>query len=158
MNAILNCALLHRLTLMISSAFDLYCMLVGSSHDHAEQKMIQNLALHGVIPEDLVPALMTTHTVANPEYDPAEAKRQQQEREEDAVAALSDDISEVTLVAEQPKTPNGEEGPSTPTTSAKATFQTTARVLDETTAAQIPALYVPRKDCGWVCGLGQIRS
>ncbi|VDB84324.1 unnamed protein product [Peniophora sp. CBMAI 1063] len=105
-----------------------------------EQKMIQNLSLHGVIPEDLVPALMTTHTVANPEYDPAEAKRQQDEREEDAIAALSDDISEVTLVAEPSKSSEGTEGPSTPTTASKAAFQTTARVLDETTAAQIPGV------------------
>ncbi|KZV74103.1 DUF726-domain-containing protein [Peniophora sp. CONT] len=105
-----------------------------------EQKMIQNLSLHGVIPEDLVPALMTTHTVANPEYDPAEAQRQQQEREDDVVATLSDDISEITLVAE-PESSNADEGPSTPTTASKAAeFQTTARVLDETTAAQIPGV------------------
>ncbi|KAI6024567.1 hypothetical protein EDC04DRAFT_2723530 [Pisolithus marmoratus] len=42
----------------------------------AEQKMIDSLDLHGVQASDLVPSLMTTHTVANPEYDPAEAKRQ----------------------------------------------------------------------------------
>ncbi|KAF7327001.1 hypothetical protein MKEN_00274900 [Mycena kentingensis (nom. inval.)] len=38
-----------------------------------EQKMIQTLAIPGV--PDLVPALVPTHTVANPEYDPAEARR-----------------------------------------------------------------------------------
>lgn len=32
--------------------------------------MIESLAEHGVDPSDLVPALMTTHTVKNPEYDP----------------------------------------------------------------------------------------
>ena len=37
-----------------------------------EQKMIESLAEHGVQAMDLVPSLMTTHTVANPEYDPAE--------------------------------------------------------------------------------------
>lgn len=37
--------------------------------------MIESLAEHGVDPSDLVPALMTTHTVKNPEYDPAAAKR-----------------------------------------------------------------------------------
>lgn len=42
--------------------------------------MIESLAEHGVRPEDLVPSLMTTHTVANPEYDPLEAKKQQDER------------------------------------------------------------------------------
>src|ERR1700722_6262776 len=41
--------------------------------------MIESLALHGVRAADLVPALMTTHTVANPEYDPAEARRQAEE-------------------------------------------------------------------------------
>ncbi len=39
--------------------------------------MIESLAEHGVDPADLVPALMTTHTIKNPEYDPAEAKRQE---------------------------------------------------------------------------------
>lgn len=36
--------------------------------------MIESLADHGVDPADLVPALMATHTVKNPEFDP-EAKR-----------------------------------------------------------------------------------
>jgi len=40
----------------------------------AEQMMIESLAEHGVMAEDLVPALMTTHTVKNPEYDPKAAK------------------------------------------------------------------------------------
>ena len=44
--------------------------------DPLEQKMIDSLALHGIQAKDLVPALMTTHTVANPEYDPAEARKQ----------------------------------------------------------------------------------
>ncbi|WWC68750.1 uncharacterized protein I206_102684 [Kwoniella pini CBS 10737] len=35
-----------------------------------EQRMIESLAEHGVDPSDLVPALMTTHTVNNPDYDP----------------------------------------------------------------------------------------
>lgn len=37
--------------------------------------MIESLALHGIQAEDLTPPLMTTHTVANPEYDPEEARR-----------------------------------------------------------------------------------
>ncbi|KAM0754873.1 DUF726-domain-containing protein [Meredithblackwellia eburnea MCA 4105] len=36
----------------------------------AEQKMIELLAEHGVTAEDLVPALATTFTMDNPEYDP----------------------------------------------------------------------------------------
>ncbi|KAK4698949.1 hypothetical protein P7C70_g7321, partial [Phenoliferia sp. Uapishka_3] len=38
--------------------------------DGAEQRMIEQLAEHGVTSEDLVPSLATTHTVDNPEYDP----------------------------------------------------------------------------------------
>ena len=66
-----------------------------------EQKMIQSLAEHGVLPEDLVPALMTTHTVANPEYDPEEARRLEEERGDDETlvdepisAKLRDDSDE----------------------------------------------------------------
>ena len=32
--------------------------------------MIEQLAEHGVTAEDLVPSLVTTYTVPNPEYDP----------------------------------------------------------------------------------------
>lgn len=49
-----------------------------------EQRMIDSLAEHGVDPSDLVPALMTTHTIRNPEYDPAEVKRQQERDTEEA--------------------------------------------------------------------------
>ncbi|KAG8876142.1 hypothetical protein FRB97_004418 [Tulasnella sp. 331] len=52
----------------------------------AEQKMIESLAEHGVLAMDLVPALMTTHTVKNPEYDPTEAaQKEQQDAEKEAV-------------------------------------------------------------------------
>jgi hypothetical protein len=44
-----------------------------------EQMMIESLAEHGVMAEDLVPALMTTHTVKNPEYDPKAAKEAEEE-------------------------------------------------------------------------------
>jgi hypothetical protein len=40
--------------------------------------MIDSLAEHGVTPDDLAPALMTTHTIVNPEYDEAEALRQEE--------------------------------------------------------------------------------
>ena len=39
--------------------------------------MIDQLAEHGVTSMDLVPSLVTTHTVHNPEYDPEEAARQE---------------------------------------------------------------------------------
>lgn len=42
--------------------------------------MIESLALHGIQADDLTPPLMTTHTVANPEYDPEKARHLDQER------------------------------------------------------------------------------
>ena len=41
--------------------------------------MIEFLGTHCMPPEDIVPVLMTTHTIANPEYDPVEARRREQE-------------------------------------------------------------------------------
>ncbi|EIN14328.1 DUF726-domain-containing protein [Punctularia strigosozonata HHB-11173 SS5] len=98
-----------------------------------EQKMIESLAQHGVQPMDLVPALMTTHTVANPEYDPAEAKRQ---AEEERLRALheSEDIA-----APPPYTPTSPY-PKTPETSTVKQFQTTTRVLEETSTTVIPGV------------------
>ncbi|KAK4058362.1 hypothetical protein OIO90_000520 [Microbotryomycetes sp. JL221] len=54
--------------------------------DSAEQRMIDQLAEHGVTAEDLVPSLLTTYTVDNPEYDPdaeAQEAEEEQERERD---------------------------------------------------------------------------
>jgi hypothetical protein len=115
--------------------------------------MIENLADHGVQAMDLVPSLMTTHTVANPEYDPEEAKRQA-----DGTASSldhpnfddddDDDISVQTLVEPQqtpkedttPGIPPGSLTPTSPNTfpSANTTSnptQTTAKVLTDTTTA-----------------------
>ncbi|KAJ7157310.1 hypothetical protein C8R46DRAFT_1114091 [Mycena filopes] len=88
-----------------------------------EQKMIESLAQHGVQAADLVPALMTTHTVANPEYDPAEARRQADEVLFDVPAS---------------------EFPTTPTTATQGNFQpnvqTTAKVFADTETAAIPGV------------------
>ncbi|KAI0253223.1 hypothetical protein BJV78DRAFT_1302757 [Lactifluus subvellereus] len=102
----------------------------------AEQRMIENLAEHGVRPSDLVPALMTTHTVANPEYDPAEAQRKAELRREEAEAS-SDDISEITMV--EPLTPTKVSSPS-PGSAKSETFQTTSRVLEKTSTAAVPGV------------------
>ncbi|PPR02740.1 hypothetical protein CVT26_009451 [Gymnopilus dilepis] len=81
-----------------------------------EQKMIESLAEHGVLASDLVPALMTTHTVANPEYDPEEARRKAQRQDEGPDRPESpDSVSDQTLVNE----PIGE-GSQTPTVSSSA--------------------------------------
>ncbi|GAA6000303.1 hypothetical protein JCM10207_007949 [Rhodosporidiobolus poonsookiae] len=47
--------------------------------DAAEQRMIELLAEHGVTSEDLVPSLVATHTIDNPDYDPEAAERAAQE-------------------------------------------------------------------------------
>ena len=125
--------------------------------------MIESLEEHGVLPTDLVPALMTTHTVANPEYDP-EARR----RQEHQTSCLPDDdetlsISDRTLVNEPVPTtskPAGKPDSTTPTHSrssslnqspnhstspknpagAPATHQTTAKVLADTSTSAIPGV------------------
>jgi hypothetical protein len=101
--------------------------------------MIEGLAGHGLQPSDLVPALMTTHTVANPEYDPVEAKRQAEVQREEAEAQASsesDDISEITMVEPSNPTPNG---PSSSTAKSE-TFQTTSRILETTSTAAVPGV------------------
>jgi len=103
--------------------------------------MVENLAEHGVQPSDLIPALMTTHTVANPEYDPAEAQRRVELRREEADAsAESDDISEITMV--EPAPTLNPKLPSQPQQGIDkaATFQTTSRVLETTSTAAVPGV------------------
>lgn len=67
---------------------------------------------------------MTTHTIANPEYDPVEAKRQEMEN---APHPIERDIN-----LKPSKSPVSPPLPSTPTT---PTFQTTTRVLENTSVA-----------------------
>jgi hypothetical protein len=102
--------------------------------------MIESLAKHGVEAMDLVPSLMTTHTVANPEYDPAEARRkadmlqESQSDNDDPDSPDSDsDGSEETAV-ELPLPPSSPAVPTTPNPTTPKTFQTTARVFGDTTA------------------------
>lgn len=78
--------------------------------------MIESLGEHGVLASDLVPALMTTRTVANPEYDPLEALRVAEAER----LSPPDDKSESLSIAPDPSIP------------PSRSFQTTARVLDET--------------------------
>lgn len=106
--------------------------------------MIENLAEHGLQPGDLVPALMTTHIVANPEYDPAEAQRQAETRKAEAaeVPPESDDISEITVVESStpPKIPSSPRSTSPPPTAKSESFQTTSRVLEPTSTAAVPGV------------------
>lgn len=83
--------------------------------------MIERLAADGVQASDLVPFLMTTHTVANPEYDPEAARRQAETDTDD------ESISDKTLV-EEPL-------PSPPRTPTQTTTSITKVELDEVTLA-----------------------
>ena len=100
-------------------------------NEWSEQKMIDSLAMHGIQAKDLVPALMTTHTVANPEYDPAEAKRLADEHLAAEMAKLdtleedSADVSDSLAT-----TPKAETAPEPKTTPKIA--QTTTRILEDT--------------------------
>lgn len=103
--------------------------------------MIESLALHGINAKDLVPALMTTHTVANPEYDPAEAKRQAEIREREAIEQADHDSEDVSeLNHSPPGTPTPTTTTSTAPEPAPKPVQTTARVLEDTSAASIPGV------------------
>ncbi|KAK2459554.1 hypothetical protein APHAL10511_008433 [Amanita phalloides] len=88
-----------------------------------EQKMIESLADHGVQAIDLAPALMTTHTVANPEYDPEEARRVAEEGTHTPTAEVHPPLS-----------------PTTPTPAPTPAFQTTAKVLNESATSTIPGV------------------
>ncbi|KAF9786700.1 hypothetical protein BJ322DRAFT_1051458 [Thelephora terrestris] len=116
----------------------------------AEQKMIESLALHGIQAEDLTPPLMTTHTVANPEYDPEAAKRLDEERAQEPDHPGDDDDDTATLVETADPSRNGthdNDGKAKPGhaesssdkkvdggSTHKPPAQTTARVLEEGTA------------------------
>ena len=103
--------------------------------------MIESLAQHGVQAIDLVPSLMTTHTVANPEYDPAEARRQADMREfepdhPDSPLSDSGKSEDTAVELGPPSSP-----PSTsPGTATQKTFQTTPMVLEPTSTATIPGV------------------
>lgn len=111
--------------------------LILTLKNETEQKMIESLALHGIEAKDLVPSLMTTHTVSNPEYDPAAARRLAEEKEASDLQAAEDaaaDISESSRTpTEMPSTPSHEGSPPPPVPPKPQ--QTTAKVLQDTTAS-----------------------
>jgi len=119
--------------------------------------MIESLAEHGVLALDLVPALMTTHTVANPEYDPEEARRQAEDAENGTSESddVDDDtsISNQTLVNESPNDDRKEEEqtdltdtgqvatvPDTCVSSSLKQIPVTTKVLQDTSTAAIPGV------------------
>ncbi|KAH8119812.1 DUF726-domain-containing protein [Phellopilus nigrolimitatus] len=102
-----------------------------------EQKMIESLAEHGVQAADLAPSLMTTHTVANPEYDPTEASKQEivkQEAEEERIRTEEHQAEDITDPNHFPTVlPNTPTTPSTP-------YQTTANVLPPSASDVLPGV------------------
>ena len=81
--------------------------------------MIESLGEHGVHTSDLTPALKTTHTIANPEYDPEEARLAAQKKPEEEIPA---------------KSPSTATQPIVPTTPTGVHLQTTTNVLGGATA------------------------
>lgn len=63
--------------------------------------MIEQLAEHGVTSADLVPSLVTTHTVPNPEYDPEAAREAQEEAEREAQEEAEQAAREAEAAAEK---------------------------------------------------------
>lgn len=73
--------------------------------DGAEQRMIEQLAEHGVTAEDLTPSLVATYTVDNPDYDPEAEQLAAQE-------AIEADITNTHESRErQTRTPDRQLGP-----------------------------------------------
>jgi Protein of unknown function (DUF726) len=111
-----------------------------------EQKMIESLGEHGVLAMDLVPTLMTTHTVANPEYDPEEAKRKAEEDDEEEDEDDKESISGQTLVNEPGEVPEVDTPTKASTTvdDSSATLsqphKTTQKVLKESSQAMMPGV------------------
>lgn len=92
--------------------------------------MIDSLATHGIQAKDLAPALMTTHTVSNPEYDPIEAQKQAEEHLATEMAkldAMEGDSADVSDSLATPKPTSSPEMHSTPKPQ-----QTTTKILEDT--------------------------
>jgi hypothetical protein len=105
--------------------------------------MIESLAEHGVQAMDLVPSLMTTHTVANPEYDPVEMRRRAElDTTTHSDGHNSHESDAETAVEQSPSLPQlrspPDSGPSHET--KQKTLQTTSRVLKDTSTAPMPGV------------------
>jgi hypothetical protein len=106
--------------------------------------MIETLAEHGVQAMDLVPSLMTTHTVANPEYDPAEAQRQDAEirekerlRDGDEKNDNPEEKSDGQTLNLTNSSPHSQTLPASPMT---AQHKTTANVLQSNATTAMPGV------------------
>ncbi|GAA6062233.1 hypothetical protein JCM10212_000812 [Sporobolomyces blumeae] len=68
--------------------------------DGAEQRMIEQLAEHGVTAEDLTPSLVATYTVDNPDYDPEAEELAAQQAIEADITIDADDRTRGTRTPE----------------------------------------------------------
>lgn len=125
--------------------------------------MIESLGDHGVDPMDLVPALMTTHTVANPEYDPVIARQKKVDDERhlqsaEPVQPETDELSESNIESATltispsipptspstarpiPSMPNPAQGVSLLKAGQSIRDQTTVNVLQQHEATSIPGV------------------
>lgn len=107
--------------------------------------MIESLGEHGVDPMDLVPSLMTTHTVANPEYDAAEARKKRVDDEIAATQSQVDDLSisdqQTLTVPSTPRSPVLSPRQKSLVNPGESVFnQTTSNVLQPTEATSIPGV------------------
>lgn len=101
--------------------------------------MIESLAEHGVQASDLAPSLMTTRTVANPEYDPVEGKKQEIAKFEAEKIRIAKEEMEAEDIADDPTPKNSPTIPKTPVTPS-APYQTTANVLPINTQDPLPGV------------------
>ena len=101
--------------------------------------MIDTLAMHGIQAKDLVPALMTTHTVANPEYDPVEARKQSELRQAEELKDADENSEDLTQSQETLVSPNPTSPTQSPTPDTKLP-QTTAKILEDTSTAAVPGV------------------
>ncbi|KAG8966185.1 hypothetical protein FRC03_012303 [Tulasnella sp. 419] len=121
----------------------------------AEQKMIEFLAEHGINAMDLVPSLMTTHTVHNPEYDPAEAAAKKAEAEaarnqqgdddddddsDDNSQTLTIPSSKADLTQMTPKDYINQQNLLQPNQSAQVAQQTTTNIMTANTTLSMPGV------------------
>ena len=108
--------------------------------------MIESLHEHGVDPMDLVPSLMTTHTVANPEYDPAEARQKEVTEELERMNSRLPESpgNEAPSPSTSPERPQPSRNPLAPQSllhpGQSVHDQTTANVLQSHEATSMPGV------------------
>lgn len=90
--------------------------------------MIESLGEHGVTAMDLAPALMATHTVANPEYDPVEAGNVQQQKPQETTSPTYKTAPPSVALSGEDRLRDS------------TRLQTTANILNPTESVQVPGV------------------